>query len=66
MTERDRGSRGVHGRRSMRSNRKIRRRLETRREGNTMEGENLHSITNGHLLICDLILKYSKGLESKV
>ena len=41
--ERDRGSRGVHRRRSARSNRKIRGRLETRREGNTVEGENLHS-----------------------
>ena len=41
--ERSRGSRGVHGRRSMRSNRKIRGRLETRRKGNTVEGENLRS-----------------------
>jgi len=39
--ERDRGSRGVHGRGSVRSNGKIRRRLEMRRKGNTVERENL-------------------------
>jgi len=39
--ERGRGSRGVHRRKSARSNRKIRGRLEMRREGNTVEGENL-------------------------
>jgi len=39
--ERGRGSRGVHRRRSARSNRKIRRRLEIRKKGNTIEEENL-------------------------
>jgi len=39
--ERDRGSRGVHRRGSARSNRKIRRRLETRRKGDTVKEENL-------------------------
>jgi len=42
VLKRDRGSRGVHRRGSVRSNGKIRRRLETRREGDTVEGENLH------------------------
>jgi len=41
--KRDKGSRGVHKKRSVRSNRKIRRRLETKREGDTVEEENLHS-----------------------
>jgi len=41
--ERGRGSRGVHGKRSTRSNRKIRRRLKTRRKDNTVEGEDLRS-----------------------
>jgi len=41
ILERDRGSRGIHGRRSARSNRKIRRRLEMRREDNTVEREDL-------------------------
>jgi len=43
ILERDKGSKGVHRRGSIRSNGKIRRRLEMRREGNTIEGENLHS-----------------------
>jgi len=41
VLERDRGNRGVHGRGSARSNGKIRRRLEMRREGDTVEGKNL-------------------------
>jgi len=41
--ERDRGSKGVHRKGSARSNRKIRGRLEMRREGDTVEGENLHA-----------------------
>jgi len=39
--KRDRGSRRVHRRRNVRDNRKIRRRLETRRKNNTVEGEDL-------------------------
>jgi len=41
ILERNRRSRGVHGRRSTRSNGKIRRRIETRRKSDTVEGENL-------------------------
>jgi len=41
ILERDRGSKRVHRRRSVRSNRKVRKRLEIRRKNNTVEEENL-------------------------
>jgi len=41
--ERDRRNRRVCRRRSVRSSKKVRRRLEERRKSNTMEGEDLRS-----------------------